>query len=58
MNGSSGEAERSGDTTVAASPISPYRVAAIQTDPTLFAKEENIATLLQLTEQAPGPARS
>ncbi len=52
MNGSSGAAERSGDTTLAASPISPYRVAAIQTDPTLFAKKENIATLLQLTEQA------
>ncbi len=51
MNGSSRVAEGRGDTT-AGSPISPYRVAAIQTDPTLFAKDENIATLLRLTEEA------
>ncbi len=52
MNGSMHAAERGSGMTGAASPISPYRVAAIQTDPTLFAKEENIATLLRLTEQA------
>ena len=31
-------------------PISPYRVAAIQFDPTLFAKEANLEALLRLTE--------
>lgn len=38
--------------TTASFPISPYRVAAIQTDPVLYAKDENIATLLRLTEEA------
>ncbi len=52
MNEASRTTERGGDRGATSSPISPYRVAAIQTDPTLFAKDENIATLLRLTEEA------